>query len=140
MQAVQSIHAEAHPDLFVAELDVEGAETFFERLLSSPRNLVLVAEVSGTVVGYVSCEERTGSLGFHRTDSHSAYIQHISVDPDRLRQGIGKALIERAAAEMRARGATSIGVDYWTFNNRARAFFASLGFDPQREILAKRLT
>jgi ribosomal protein S18 acetylase RimI-like enzyme len=140
MQAVQSLHAEAHPDLFVAELDDGGGKTFFEQLLASPRNLVLVAEISGTVVGYIWCEERGGSQGFHRKDLRSAYIHHISVDPDHLRQGIGKALVEGATVEMKARGAAGIGVDYWTFNDRARAFFTDLGFRPQREVLSKRLT
>jgi ribosomal protein S18 acetylase RimI-like enzyme len=126
--------------MFVAEIDDGGAKAFFEELLASPRNLVLVAEIAGKVTGYVWCEERAGSQGLHRKDSPSAYIHHISVDPDRLRHGIGKALVDGATEKMKARGAASIGVDYWTFNDRARAFFADLGFRPQREVLSKRLT
>jgi len=90
-------------------------------------------------MGYIWCEERTGNQGFHRKASHTAYIQHISVDPDHLRRGIGKALVDHALAELRVTGVESIGVDYWSFNQRARTFFFSLGFAPQREILSRRL-
>ena len=140
MQAVQSLHADAHPDLFDAKLDDGGAKAFFDRLLASPRNLDLVAEISRTVIAYVWCEELAGSQGFHRKDTRYAYIHHVSVDPNRLRRGIGKALVERAMGELKALGAVSVGVDYWTFNDRARAFFAALGFTSQREVLSKRLT
>jgi ribosomal protein S18 acetylase RimI-like enzyme len=140
MQQVQTLHAEAHADLFLAELDCDGAAAFFDQIRSNSRNLLLVADMSGAIVGYVWCEERAGNQGFHRKASHSAYIQHISVDPDHMRQGIGKALIDHAAAELRVRGVESIGVDYWSFNDRARSFFASLGFALQREILSKRLS
>ena len=140
MQQVQTVHAEAHPDLFLAELDRDEAAAFFDRIRSNPRNLLLVADISGAVVGYIWCEERTGNQGFHRKATHTAYVQHISVDPDRLRRGVGKALIDHALAELRLMSVESIGVDYWSFNERARAFFLSLGFAQQREILFRRLS
>jgi diamine N-acetyltransferase len=139
-QQVQTLHADAHPDVFLAVLDQEAARSFFDQLRSNPRNLLLVAEISGEIVGYIWCEERLGNQGVHLKASHCGYIHHISVDPNRQRRGIGKALVDRAVRELGARGARTIIVDYWSFNEPARAFFLNLGFAPVGEIASKPLS
>ena len=139
-QQVQTLHAEAHPEVFLAVLDQEAAWSFFDKLRSNPHHLLLVADVSGEIVGYIWCEERLGNQDVHLKASHSGYIHHISVDPDHQRRGIGKALVERAVSELGARGAKSIKVDYWSFNERARTFFLNLGFAPVGEIACKPLS
>jgi ribosomal protein S18 acetylase RimI-like enzyme len=139
-QQVQTLHSEAHPEVFLAVLDKEAAGSFFDQLRSDPRNLLLVADISGEIVGYIWCEERIGKQGVHLKASHSGYIHHISVDPDHQRRGIGKALVDRAVRELGARGVKSIKVDYWSFNERARTFFLNVGFAPVGEIASKPLS
>jgi ribosomal protein S18 acetylase RimI-like enzyme len=139
MQHVQDVHTEAHPEIFLAALDPEPAAKFFSGLLTNDRNLVLVAEADGNVVGYVWCEERESPDTFYGKAAHTGYIHHISVAPEQRRGGIGKQLIAEALADLKQRGATRIGVDFWSFNARARAFFTGLGFAVQREIASKDL-
>lgn len=137
MQHVQSIHAAAHPEIFVATLDAAATAKFFHEVLSNEHNLVLVAIISDTVAGYLWCEERSAPASVYRHATRTGYINHISVDPAYRRNGLGRALVEQAFAELKVRGANRIGVDHWAFNDTARSFFDSLGFLRQREFYSR---
>ncbi len=134
MQFVQTAHAEAHPDLFVDALDAEASAALFARLLANSSNIILIAEAEGLRAGYLWCEDQGESRAFHRHPGHTGYIHHLSVDPAHRRHGHGRRLVESAVAALKARGATRVGVDYWSFNDRARTFFDAQGFAPQREV------
>jgi len=139
MQHVQKLHAEAHPGVFRAILDREPAAAFFAATLAKPENIVLLAEEGSATAGYLWCEERTTADTFYRPAAHTGYIHHVSVDPAHHRSGTGRALVAEALALLRGRGASSVGVDYWSFNDRARAFFHATGFSVQREICSQEL-
>ena len=134
MQAVQTLHAKAHPEVFRATLDAQLTTTFFAEVLAGEGNLVLVAEAEGAVIGYLWCQERLPEDSVYARAAHTAYINHVSVDPDHRRHGIGRALVEIAVAELKARNAVRIGVDFWSFNGPARSFFTRMGFCVQREV------
>ncbi len=140
MQHVQDVHAEAHPEVFQPVLDPGPAADFFAGVLTSDRNLVLVAEIDGDIAGYVWCEERERAETFYGKAAHTGYIHHISVTPEQRRAGIGKDLVANAVARLQDRGAVRVGVDFWSFNDRARAFFTGLGFAVQREVASRDLS
>ncbi len=94
---------------------------FFER--RSPDD-VLVAEQDGRAVGYTTLGRPT-PLDCHR---HVLHIQGLAVDPTVQRQGLGRALIEAAAAEARRRGARKLGLRVLGGNARARALYSACGF------------
>ncbi len=139
MQSIQDLHAEAHPELFRPTLDPAATASFFADVLAKSSNLVLVAEVAGEAVGYVWCHEHLPVASFYRQAAHTAYINHISVASEHRGKGLGKALVEEVVAILKERGATRIGVDFWSFNDRARAFFTGLGFAVQREVASREL-
>jgi ribosomal protein S18 acetylase RimI-like enzyme len=139
MQGMQTLHAGAHPEVFKATLDSEPTTAFFTEVLSNDRNIVLVAETSDAIIGYLWCQERLPADSFYARTAHTAYINHLSVDPSHRRRGIGEALVERVMAELKERDVVRVGVDYWTFNRPARSFFASLGFTSRREVCSLNL-
>jgi ribosomal protein S18 acetylase RimI-like enzyme len=140
MQQAQDLHASAQPEFFKPHLDAGPTSTFFTDLLANGRNLVLVAEERGAVIGYLWCEEQVRDELFYRQPGHGAYLHQISVDRKHRGGGVGTALVDQATAEMKRRGATTMGVDFWSFNERARAFFAKLGFATQREFGSRALS
>jgi ribosomal protein S18 acetylase RimI-like enzyme len=55
-------------------------------------------------------------------------VRGLAVDPDRRGEGIGRALVEDAVAEARARGARRLTLRVLAPNAPARAVYAAAGF------------
>ena len=95
-------HIEAHPDAI--HLPAEQIE----------RSEVYVAEQHGLTLGFAAVVEEVDHLE----------LDGLFVEPDRWRQGIGAALVERAAHEARRRGLALMVVA----NQHARGFYERCGF------------
>lgn len=93
----------AHPD--VLELSDEGVTD----------NRTRVAEGDGRVIGFATWLG-TGDV---------TEIEDLFVDPDWMRRGVGRALVEDLIVHAQRRGARRIEV---TGNPHARAFYQSVGF------------
>lgn len=95
-----------------------------EKLLSSGRDKILVAEIDGQVVGYL-----------HLVDYDLLYagpmknIMGIAVDPERRRMGIGRALLEAGEEWARADGAEGIRLVSGESRVGAHAFYRALGYE-----------
>jgi N-acetylglutamate synthase-like GNAT family acetyltransferase len=100
---------EAHPDAI--ELPAEQIAA----------GLVRVAERNGVVVGF--------SVLFEPSDG-ACELDGLFVEPDQMRTGVGRRLIEDATSIARERGATRIDV---VANPQALAFYAAVGFEPAGE-------
>jgi putative acetyltransferase len=86
----------------------EDRAFFAERVV--PEQDVLVAEENGSIVGFVAMSAR-------------GFVEHMYVDPSRVRRGIGTALLERAKQAM------PDGFRLWVFqqNEPARRFYERHG-------------
>ena len=78
--------------------------------------LVRVAEQNGAVVGFAVLLERS---------EDACELDGLFVEPDRMRAGVGRRLVEDAARIARERGATRIDV---VANPQAVAFYEAVGF------------
>jgi ribosomal protein S18 acetylase RimI-like enzyme len=85
---------------------------------------VLVAEEGGAVVGYVAL----GSPTRLESNRHVMDVRGLAVAPDHQRRGLGRALLEAAAAEARARGARRLRLRVLSANSGAQALYESCGF------------
>jgi ribosomal protein S18 acetylase RimI-like enzyme len=85
---------------------------------------VLVALVDGEVAGYV----RLGRATPLAAGDHVVMINGLAVDPVRQRQGVGRALIDAAAAEASARGARRLRLRVLSHNEAARKLYERSGF------------
>jgi len=107
------------PDLPEREEDLRAAR---QRLRESPFLEVLVAEVEGRVVGFLSLAFPFGLTG------PRALIAELAVEPAHRRKGIGASLVEAAMRLARYRGSTHLLVDTSRANEPAQAFYHACGF------------
>jgi N-acetylglutamate synthase-like GNAT family acetyltransferase len=87
--------------------------------------LVRVAEQNGAVVGFAVLLERSGD---------ACELDGLFVEPDRMRAGVGRRLVEDAKRIARERGATRIDV---VANPQAGAFYEAVGFTRVGEALTR---
>lgn len=98
-----------HPELTVLEPPAED-------------DGVLIAEMTGRVVGFATARA-LGDDAFMVTD--------LFVDPDHMRSGIGRALIDAVVAAATRSGRTRIEVEA---NRHAVAFYRRIGFVAMQEV------
>jgi len=97
--------------------------------LASPGSWTLVAEHEGRAVGFATL----GSLRANgRSVRSTVEVRRLYVDPEHWRRGIGRELHEQVIGEARARGFTQLVLWALSQNQRARAFYGALGFEPDR--------
>ncbi len=58
----------------------------------------------------------------------TGYVHMIAAEPNRRRRGLGRALYERAFADLAARGARRVEAVTWPGNRTSIAFHRALGF------------
>lgn len=109
-------------DVSPAPLTEPGPATFFgpDAVLDD----VLVAESDGEVLGYVRLHQPM-AIPSH---AHVLEVNGLAVDPARQRTGAGRALVEAAVAEARARGARKLSLRVLGPNTPARRLYESCGF------------
>ena len=99
-------------------------------MIDAPGGYWLVAErvEYGQVVAFLSAEFREREETWCTVARRICYLAGIVVAPAFRKQGIARALLGELQREAAPRGAASIELDVWAFNEQARPVFASLGF------------
>jgi GNAT superfamily N-acetyltransferase len=128
---VQAIHAAALPSWFKQP----GAQAFSFPVADNSNNLVLVAEVGPTPAGYVYASVSRHAETPWRFAYEMIYLNQIGVRAAHRRRGVGAALIAAVRAEAASRNVALLGLDVWSFNADAKAFFQRQGFAPYNERL-----
>jgi len=88
------------------------------RKLKVQRDLFLVAELDGVIVGAVMA-------GY---DGHRGWINYLAVDIGQRRRGIGTALVRDSERRLRLLGCPKINLQIRRENAAVQAFYAALGF------------
>jgi ribosomal protein S18 acetylase RimI-like enzyme len=114
----------------------------YEKTLSSPDGILLLAEREGRVIGALigEVEESPEGSDTFAIPDRVAHLHDLAVLPDARGGGIGHALVDRFEAELRARGVASYGLDVMAGNDAARRFYEALGFELADMVFEKRLT
>jgi len=102
--------------------DPDSGWTFF-REGTAPED-VLVAVLEGEVAGYVKLGRPTPLAA----SDHVVMVSGLAVSPRFQRRGVGRALIDAAAAEARRRRARRLTLRVLGPNEAARRLYASAGF------------
>lgn len=97
-----------------------------EAELKDPRNLYLLAEVSGVPAGFALLRDGAREQGVHA--ERPLNLVRLYVDQPFLGAKVGAALMSRCLEEGRARGNDVLWLGVWEHNTRARAFYARWGF------------
>jgi ribosomal protein S18 acetylase RimI-like enzyme len=135
---VQALHARAFPWRFKPPGPTTFTPSDVATILVRPEHMFFVAELDGQPAGYAFAEvvRRPESPMHHAYDM--MHLHHISVRPQHRRRGVGNALMDAVRGAGEELGITLVGLDVWTFNQEARAFFARQGFTPYNERLWNR--
>lgn len=100
------------------------------RKLKVQRELFLVAELEGVVVGVVMS-------GY---EGHRGWLNYLAVDIGQRRRGIGSALVRDVERRLRVLGCPKVNLQVRRENAEVQAFYAALGFNNDEvESLGKRL-
>ena len=122
----QEKHADAHPEIFR-----HGAaglpEDYFLKHIGSETEAIYVAEVAGSVVGYVLLKVINSLYLDILLPRRLVYITDIAVLKIYQKQGIGHLLFQQSVEWAKDKGATSLDLTVWEFNQEARAFYERHG-------------
>ena len=127
--ALMRQHHTADPRRFIqVEHPEAGYGRFLVSQLSKPNSLVMVAERSGAIIGYVFADveptywmELRGPCGV---------VHDIYVDEAARHQGAGRKLMSAAIAWVRSKGRSQVVLTTKNRNEHARHLFTTLGFRP----------
>jgi ribosomal protein S18 acetylase RimI-like enzyme len=121
--------------------DAEALAPGFAEVLASAvrvqdsRSTVLIAESKdGTRLGFISLRVRDDVTGVER-----GHVADLGVVEGARRMGVGSALMRAGEAWARERGFPVLSLDVWATNERARAFYETLGYSAESLSLFKRL-
>jgi GNAT superfamily N-acetyltransferase len=116
------------PDAYLDAIDPVRWTTGWERLLSGavPRQVTLVAEDDGRVVGFVDVRPSRDDDVAPGTGE----ITSVYASPDRWGTGVGRVLMSAAQAAMREAGFTAATLWVLRGNERARRFYDRAGWQP----------
>jgi len=127
--ALMRQHHAADPRRFI---QVDRPEAGYGRFLVSqipnPSSLVMVAEHSGTVVGYVYADVE--STNWMELRGPCGVVHDVYVDETARRLGAGSELMRAAIAWIRSKGQSQVVLLTKTRNEQAQRLFTTLGFRP----------
>lgn len=120
---VQEFHAQGDPDMFkTLMIDAESVRQF-EEDITDPSHFFFVAELDAEPVGYIFVELRRRIESSRHTKLDMIYVNHLSVKPDRRRNGVGRALLDAAKQFGKRHGISRMALDVWSFKEDAQLFF-----------------
>lgn len=119
-------HAEALPYIFKEVDEVIPAKNFQE-LLEDSNCEILIAKDNGVIVGFAVMELNDSPPFESMTPRKYAYINDFGVKSNYQRKGIGRELFKACVEWSKNRGAASLDLNVWEFNQKAISFYASLG-------------
>ena len=127
--ALMRQHHTADPRRFIqVEHPEAGYGRFLVSLIPNPNSLVMVAEHSGTVVGYVYADVE--STNWMELRGPCGVVHDVYVDESARRLGAGRELMRAAIAWIRSKGQSQVVLLTKTRNEHAQRLFTTLGFRP----------
>ena len=122
-------HHAADPRRFIhVEHPEAGYGRFLVSQLANPNSLVMVAEQSGTVVGYVFADVE--STNWMELRGPCGVVQDVYVDEAARGLGAGRELMRAAIDWIRSKGRSQVVLMTKSRNEHAQHLFTSLGFRP----------
>lgn len=133
------LHSDGLPWLFRELEDSARPAMFFEEKLVGRDSMILVAELSGVVVGFAYVVMRSAPpVAVVRPRRWGELVDLHVADAYRLR-GAGSRLLSEVEQWVLAAGGDSVELNVYDFNRGAVAFFRSVGFHPLARQLRKPL-
>jgi ribosomal protein S18 acetylase RimI-like enzyme len=141
---MDSLHAQLLPRFFRRPAPSGGAvparaREEIGRILRATDEKVRVAVEDGAVVGLCHTQVYDTPPQPSLTPARRAHIDSLVVLESARRRGIGRKLVDDAAAWGRSRGASEMVLTVWAGNHEAERFYHALGFDRVSSVLGRAL-
>lgn len=117
-------HSEVLPDIFT-KVDQVMPEIYFRELLEDPNTDILVAKIDNEVVGYAVMELNESPPFQSMSKRTFAYMNDFGVKNSCQKRGIGSKLFEACVEWSKKKGASSLDLNVWEFNEKAIDFYKS---------------
>jgi ribosomal protein S18 acetylase RimI-like enzyme len=133
---VDQLHRDNLPQRFNVASGPVRTRQFILNAVNAPDIGLFVADVERTLAGFIQVIVRDVPDTPILVPRRYAVVDNLAVTEEYRRSGIGRALMETAEAWAKAKGATSIELNVYAFNQTAERFYRELGY----EILSHRMT
>lgn len=122
----QAEHSEALPYIFMR---VEEAipEPYYHELLAAPNREILIARINEEIVGFAVMEINESPPFETMTPRIYAYMNDFGIKSSYQRDGFGSELFKACKAWSKDKGATSLELNVWEFNQKAISFYEGFG-------------
>jgi ribosomal protein S18 acetylase RimI-like enzyme len=136
---MDDLHGRLLPSFFrrPAEGAAPRARAEVQRLLRAPDELLRVASVGGDIVGLCHAQVYDTPPQLALTACRRTHIDSLIVAENARRRGVGRQLVDDAAAWGRSRGASELVLTVWEGNEVAEKFYASLGFQRVNSVMGR---
>jgi len=124
---VQNLHHELYPEEF-KPFDINQAEKAFKRILADSGVTAFLTKKEGKAIGYIICMIKTRAESEFQYPNTSLLIDQILVLTAYRKQGVAKALLEKAIDLARDKGISHMELNHWETNAAAGKFFVKNGF------------
>ena len=131
LKQVGQIHHDLRPDIFRAGAQKYGPSQILA-MLDRNDMAIFVAVEEENVLGYGFCVIKNHKQDPVIAEFKELYIDDLCVDEKRRGQHIGKKLYEAICKYARMCRCRSITLNVWSCNQKAMAFYESLGLTPQK--------
>lgn len=102
-------------------VDYNPPDADFDRAVASPQSTVLLGEIEGVLAA--SC-----MVG---DDGHRGWVYYVSADPTRQREGLGRQIMDAAAAWLKARGCRKAMLMVRPTNTKVLGFYEGIGWEAE---------
>lgn len=135
MKELHELHVKGRPDLYT-ELEHPYSREEFEKIVSNPEIIAILAEEKSVVIGLCigTLRKKSGMV-----ETKTMYIEDLIVDRNFRGKGIASQLYEEMEERGRNTGAKRLDLMVWEFNSDAKRFYEKQGMRPQRYIYEKEL-
>jgi len=121
---LDNFHRQALPEIFSSS---PRPNEYFQKILTEPQSLILVAEEEKSLLGFVHLYQGFGPA-FLLKPKRFVVVEDLLVSKRFRRQGIGRQLMAQAQRWAQAQGADLLELNVWEFNDLGRSFYESFGF------------
>ncbi len=134
---VDTLHRDNLPHLFRKPDGAARERDYYSGLIADENTALFVAEADGELVGFVHAVlKETPALPIF-VPRRYAVVDGIVVKSRFQNHGIGRTLMEKIQAWAIAKGAASIELNVYEFNQTAISFYESLGYQTLSRKMSK---
>jgi ribosomal protein S18 acetylase RimI-like enzyme len=127
-EAVQGLHAAAHPALFKVAPDAAAITGWFGDFLAKSGAHLLIGEEAGAPVGYIAGEVVRYPDNPFRHSYVLGLVDQLTIAAEVQRRGYGERLLDALLVRFRIAGVGRVELSVWAFNTGARQFYERQGF------------